>query len=780
MIRGQPRLSLLPSELRDLVKWSGAALGDVIKKEVGSQLFQIIERLRDQMANLRDRGERETLAVLEKQLARLRGLDAKERLTVARAFTLLLEIMNACENAYRSHRLVFHTGGAKPSGPRPEAIIYVLTSHPTEARSPRNIAIFRAIERTLIQALKRNSPRPQLERQLFHQLELAWRIEIVRERTPQVRDEAEHIYSILFEPKILQSLLDVSHDLTPVYIRTWAGGDKDGHPGVDESVMLESLSLSRQSLLGFIARSLAEARETLDLLPGFRLKRECSRLARRLAPLKELKSGDGARIKRLRGELRRFSEKYREEIGASHPSLLRIVRALGIFPGLVVPLELRESSDILMAPPSRGALPIERMLATLGRISRGGDPRWYARGFIVSMTGAIEHLEAAARRVRQVFGSCRIPVIPLFEEVPSLMNSAAIVRQMIKRFQRDIRENWNRQLEIMVGYSDSAKESGVLPSRLAIASCMNALDRECQRAKVQAVFFQGSGGSVDRGGGTVQDQTAWWPRSALRIYKVTVQGEMVERSFATPEITRSQFERIFAATSAALARPAIEPHLAVVRKFSDLVARTYEETIARPEFWQIVGHATPYAHLSELKLGSRPAKRAGPLAELSVKSLRAIPWVLCWTQTRVLFPTWWGVGAAWKQMSSQDRIRLRAAFAREPVFATFVRALGFTLAKVELPIWKIYLRESGLAREQIDEIEGRFDEEYRAATAFLKSISRSTNPLWFRPWLGESIRLRSPMIHPLNLLQILALQENDVHLLRLTVTGTSSGMLTTG
>ena len=161
--------------------------------------------------------------------------------------------------------------------------------------------------------------------------------------------------------------------------------------------------------------------------------------------------------------------------------------------------------------------------------------------------------------------------------------------------------------------------------------------------------------------------------------------------------------------------------------------------------------------------------------------LRAIPWILSWTQTRILFPTWWGVGSAWQASSADEKDKLRRAFQNEPVFSSYVKALGFTLAKVDLAIWFMYLENSvGLSIAKRDSAKSLFEEELRKTTLFLSELTGEENWLWFRPWLGESILLRSSLIHPLNLLQILAHQEKDNRLLRLTVTGISSGMLTTG
>jgi phosphoenolpyruvate carboxylase len=498
--------------------------------------------------------------------------------------------------------------------------------------------------------------------------------------------------------------------------------------------------------------------------------------------LKTIKAADGQKVRAIRRELKAFSQSYVEKIGAIHPGL-RQLKQIGIaFPAFLIPLELRESSDVLMSP-VKPKLAIDRMLEALARISRGADPRWYARGFIISMASELEHIEAAARRQKAAFGELRLPIIPLFEEAGSLARSESIVSAMLKSPEiiEGVREHWNNMVEIMVGYSDSAKEAGVLASRLAIAKALPRLERVCAREKVTCVFFHGSGGSVDRGGGRIEDQTAWWPVSALRRYKVTVQGEMVERSFATASIARSQLEKIAASTSAGLTADSNKIRKTeddqTLAEFAERISARYRETVASPDFLKLVEHATPYSYLSVLKIGSRPVKR---VAQLSVSGLRAIPWVLCWTQTRVLFPTWWGVGSAWEETNEPARKKLRRAFREEPVFNSYVKALGFTLAKVELPVWRMYLDKSGLTPAEIEKATQLFAREYEKAQTFFHELTGEEEALWFRPWLAESIRLRSPMIHPLNLLQLLAEKEKDFQLLRIAVTGISSGMLTTG
>jgi len=779
MIKNLSPIDAAPAELRELVKWSVAILGKIIEKEAGSDIYQLVEEMRKNMAQLREGDDQLALNTLEKYFDKLSALDADERLSIARSYTLMLELINACENAYRSHRLNQHAQQTAKAVDesihkfKGEAIVYVLTSHPTEARSPQSIAVFHSIQHTLQRVFASGLKKEWHEKYLQHELQLAWRVLVSREKSPQVKDEAEHIYSTLFKEETLISLLAVSREVVPVYIRTWVGGDKDGHPGVDEKVMKESLTLARSYLIGFAQKSLVQVRDTLDLLPKHPLHSKLAQFSRELHRLKLIQAGDGARVKHLRSELVKLEQLYQQTIGAVHPLLMRLRQLFHVFPGLVVPLELRESSDMLMGSPKFGTkLAIDRMLKQIAIISRGGDPLWYARGFIVSMTDSIEHLRVASKKVEAALGLNAIPVIPLFEQIESLEKSETILNQMI----RDPK-HWKGVVELMVGYSDSSKDGGVFPSRLAIATAMNKLDKICEREQVKAIFFQGSGGSVDRGGGNIKDQTAWWPKSALKVYKVTVQGEMVERSLSSPEITRGQLEKISESVDALLNKPQSVPHSPILPKFANAISTAYREMIQKSDFLQIIEKVTPYSDLTELKIGSRPTRRS---AQLSVKGLRAIPWVLCWTQTRVLFPTWWGIGTAWKKMNAQDRADLKKAFQEEPVFSSYIRALGFTLAKIELPVWKFYLRKSKLDRQLIFHFETSFEEELNSTLEFMEFINEQKNPLWFQPWLGASIRLRSPMIHPLNLLQILAMEERDFKLFRYTVTGIASGMLTTG
>lgn len=770
----------LPQELRDLVFDTVELLGEVIRREMGEDGFKLVEGIREEMAALRPMSRDEAYPVLQNRLDALRALTPSLRHNIARAFTLMLETMNACENAYRSHRIGERTIALPDE--RPDSIIYVLTAHPTEARSPANIEIFHQLLLKLIPVFRRPQVKltPSERESVKHSLELAWHASVVREKKPRVVDEADHIFSTALREETLETWLQASRDLAPVYLRSWVGGDKDGHPGVDEVTFVESLQKSRTKILEFCRSRLKAVEQDLARVHHRRLLAKLKDLERAIAALKIVKAQDGKQVVKVRKLAHAFIVQYTADLGALHPRLLELKSLFHIFPALVVPLEFRESSDVLLSDPSGRSLAIMRMLKTLKKLSGPHDPRWYARGFIVSMTSELKHLEAAADFVVKVFGSLKLPVIPLFEQSEALLKSEEIVGQLIRsvKLGKALRTLWNGRLEMMLGYSDSSKESGVLRSRVQVAETMHRLDRLCRRNKVTPIFFQGSGGSTDRGGGSIEEQTSWWSSGALRNYKVTVQGEMVERSLASPEITRGQLEKITQLSCGW--REAENRHLYAsegLNEFADRVADAYQKTVHSSEFLDMIGQATPYKFLDLLRIGSRPTKRT---TSVSVEGLRAIPWVMCWTQTRTLFPTWWGVGGAWANATAYQKTAMLEACAKSPVVNSYVKALGYTLLKVRLSVFRVYLEESGLAREQKDAMWAEFCAEFDRTLEFVKIALGSDDLVAWRPWLEDSIVLRSPMIHPLNLLQILAMQEHDDALLRLTVTGISSGMLTTG
>lgn len=775
----------LPAPLRRQVYQAIELLGQVICEEAGKHQFHRIERVRRKMKVLRSSSLESVYRSLKQVLKDLSKLSSQEAYEIAHAFALMMELMNACENAYRTYRL--QTKRTKPKAHHTQSLTLVITAHPTEARSQACIYLFQEMQHLLTQSYKNGFS--QISEALKYFLQLAWRVPMANIHKPSVEDEAIHLYSIVLREDIFDEILSFHQDRIPFYIHTWVGGDKDGHPGVDEQTMKKSLTIAREYFSKFIKKNLTQAQKDFSLVTDSSGKRRSLEkkmvlkigfLKRRVSRLREIKKGDGKRIEDFRREITLFSKQVHKHFNLRSKPIEHILKLFELFPALVVPLEMREDAQIFKKRSKKQrSASIERMLETLKELSRGGDPRKYVCSLVVSMVHSAEDVSSVIELQRKILGVPTIPVVPLLETQYALINAKEIVSNILKNqiLQKALKENWNQKFEVMVGYSDSSKETGTLPSRFLIKQALHKLDKAISRKKIQPIFFHGTGGSVARGGGSVSEQTEWWPISARQRFKMTVQGEMVQRSFSSPEILRRQVTKTLLIVGNQKSKRSFVSQDKLLSEFSDRVCNYYEKKVRDPHFLKIVEQATPYRYLEELKIGSRPTSRK---KKAIFSGLRAIPWVLCWTQTRILFPSWWGIGSAWRDLEPKKKSALKKIFQTNPFFSSFVKLLGFTLQKVELPVWRIYLSSSEINNSVSQSIYREFLFEYRFAIRFVKEVSGSSKLLWFRPWLEASIKLRSAMIHPLNLLQIIALQHRDAKLLRETATGIASGMLTTG
>lgn len=766
--------SNLPEELRTLVSKVSAMLGTVIREYEGDAFFDVVEGYRQQLKATRNKHD---IAALQKIFKQLAKHDRKIQFKIAHAFSLLLELINACETAYRTWRLQ-----QKPDiAPTVTNINlrYVLTAHPTEARSIDVVELFADLSQLFIEGFYNDFNFH--ESKVMSYLRMLWHYPIVKYKKTTVQSEANYIYSIIFSPNINEYLLQLK-DGFELQLSTWVGGDKDGHPGVDANVMINSLSDSRARILNVIQARFARLKDDLKLLKNLGQSRDkelkkVDKLQKELSKLANICKNDGARVTAWIKDYNRFV-KSSNRLVAKHFTIEAISHALTLFPALVLPLELRENIDEIYAALSDRKQSICVMLETLQAVTHGADLRDYARSFIISHCGSAADISAANKLAKQAMKTQSMPIVPLFEDRQAILNANSILSEwlQVQANLNQVRRRWSNQLEVMLGYSDSAKQVGMLASRFLIRQSMFAIEKTLKTYDIKPVFFHGSGGSVERGGGSLREQILWWPNAAAENPKMTVQGEMIQRNFASSEILHSQCRLLSNEAGKRTRNKAVFIKSQALTKFVELVETAYQDLVGNTDYIQYCLDATPFHYLNVLKIGSRPSKRQ--IKTLSLESLRAIPWVLCWTQARILLPTWWGVGGAFKKMSAADKAELKSLYLKDPFFSSFMNALGFTLAKVELPVWGMYLRAAhGKAAVKIFK---EFEDEFDLTINFVRSITGSKQLIPRRPWLEESIALRSPYVNILNMLQIIAMQNKNEVLLKETLVGIACGMLTTG
>lgn len=774
----------LPKDLKDLVDKSITLLGEVIKEEGGVKLYNRVELIRKSMADYRSLSSSAKEASLDELYSQIKNFDGETQHKIVTSFSLMLELMNVCEAAYRTYKI--RQKRIYKSLPKTDnRIVFVLTAHPTEVRTTHNTVIFDRIQNIAVRILEGTGEEDYLLSVVKHNLKLAWLVPMTKHKKPEVLDEANHLFSIVLRKDILDSILRTNRDACQIRIRTWVGGDKDGHPGVDEKVMIQCLEASRSYFIKFLDIYMGEVLDDVKMLERKVFSDKISALRKSLKSLSRIKDNDYEKVDQLKKSIQKIQKEYEKFVGAYGPRINKIIDLLDLFPALVIPIELREDSEVIeKALVSPKPLNISRMLIKLKAIAGKHSIRNYAQGLIISMCQNYGDFKNAVKLQKSHIGRLDVPVIPLFETAQALEDSDEVVSKIMENgsYSKLVSNKWENRLEVMLGYSDSSKGMGVFPSRLNIAKTMRKLDELISKSGFVPVFFHGSGGSVDRGGGKLQDQTAWWPKSSLDLYKATVQGEMVERYFTSPEVYISNVSKIMSNAQISKGKTGPIKLAPILDELSVKVKEKYSEKLKEPLFLEMVEKATPYSYLNVLKLGSRPTKRSTKEGPLDFSSIRAIPWILCWTQTRVLFPSWWGIGSCWEEFKKDSKKvdALKKAYKKSSLFSSFVRTLGFSLAKAEFNIFKLYLRKSSLSKERQEMIIKEFNKEFKLAIEFVKVVSEQKSLIWHTPWLEDSIRLRSSMIHPLNILQILGHQKNDQILVRKSVAGISCGMLTTG
>lgn len=767
-------VSHLPRELSRMVSWSLARLGKAIAEVNGKETYERIEQIRLLM---QDTIGSETLALRKVLLSlqiELSKLDRNQLCQIVHGFSLMMELINAGESAYRIFRI--NQREEKFYSDRPQGIHYVLTAHPTEARTNEFLKLFTEIRDYLVEVLK--SPYLMNESHLDQLLKISLQINISFHEKPSVEDEARYIYQYALNPLNIKLYHSFFTKGIPIHLRTWVGGDKDGHSGVNEKIMVKSLELSRSFFIAYLQKCLKEVLEIIKLSTALNenkvLENQINQLIRKAHDLKKIKPKDHEKVSAFKNELMEIQRDTLKFLNFKLEQFSIISSIFQLYPALVIPIELREDSAIVKESlTSIKKTTIINMLEQVNFITHGTDPKNYIRGFILSMVESAEDLKNGINLVKKIFRGYALPVVPLFENQLALTNADIILNHSITE---DIRQKhlnqWAGNYEVMLGYSDSSKENGVFPSRLMIAKSLKSIQSTLENMNLRPIFFHGSGGSIERGGGDIKEQTASWSKELMANYKVTIQGEMVARLFGSSSILKSQINK-FLDIFSQKDKNTDNDYPEELLLFSIKVSQKYKELMQKEWFWPTIELASPYHFLSELKIGSRPTKRKSGLDQ---RKLRAIPWILCWTQTRLFFPTWWGVGSSWLELNDLEKNKLKILYKENALFAAFIKQLGVTLSKVFLPIWEQYLYQLTGSNEYLKP----FQSELESTILFFYQITGEREFCFHQPWLGESIQLRSTLIHPLNLIQIEAIKRNDLPLLRKTVTGISCGMLTTG
>ncbi|MRA02343.1 phosphoenolpyruvate carboxylase [Acinetobacter lwoffii] len=452
----------------------------------------------------------------------------------------------------------------------------------------------------------------------------------------------------------------------------------------------------------------------------------------------------------------------------------------------LLPKHLNEPAGSLIEHPD-----VQEVFATMRTLAE--QPSESLGAYIISMAEYPSDVLAVLLLQKEAGIEQALRVVPLFETLKDLDGAAATMSTLFNM-------HWYKQHiqgkhEVMIGYSDSAKDAGFMSANWAQYRAQEELTAVAQQHGVQLTLFHGRGGSISRGGAPTQQALFSQPPGSISgAIRVTEQGEMIRFKFGLEEIALQNLEIYTAATLEATLLPPPEPKQEwrdLMHQMTELSVQVYRQTVREnPHFVKYLRTVTPELELQMLPLGSRPAKRK---VSGGIESLRAIPWVFAWTQIRLMLPAWLGTGAALNEVLDQgQRTVLDEMLAEWPYFQTLIDMLEMVLSKADAHVALYY--ESHLTQDEDLKILGtELRQRLQDAVQTLLTLKGESKLLSSNGVLDQSMKVRKPYLLPLHLLQAelmkrrrLYLEQQQAentpvdHALMVSIAGIAAGLRNTG
>ena len=895
-------MSLHARDVERDVRELSTLLGEVLAEQASGEALETVERVRRGAIDYR-RGDADSRAALRSELA---DLDPGTGEVVARAFTTYFELTNLAEERERVRAVREGQQGGTladsvaaaverlaAAGADPDTVERVLgdvlieptfTAHPTEARRKTVKAKLRSVAghiETLDERRLTDREKGRLERDLEAEVTSLWQTPQIRERRPEVTDEALNVQWYL-ENTLFDVVGDVYDGLEAALsehypgleapklfeFRSWAGSDRDGNPYVTPAVTAATLERQRSSVLeqyhGELKRlSGVLSQDDRDLETGEDFRERLAADADRLPdvadrveerypnePYRQKLKLMRERLERV-GGVRAGGYEDADELLADVEAIARSLRANGAsvvadsrvdplarqvdtFGFNLASLDLRDhranhteavaavfesvgvdyagmddaervealTDAVLQSEPVVDLGDADAFEGTTARVLRRFDAladwqREYGADAIdtycISMTEEPSHvLEvlflADQAGVVDLPGHCGLDVVPLLETESALSGARRIMGTL---FENDAYaaalEARDGVQEVMLGYSDSNKENGFLAANWSLYRNQKRLADITDEHGVELRLFHGRGGSISRGGGSMNEALLALPTETVTgQVKFTEQGEAIAEKYANPKIAERNLEQMLNAQIRARYRALTdgndeipESAEASMETAADAAREAYRGLLDTEGFVGYFEEATPIRVIEELNLGSRPASRSD---ERTVEDLRAIPWVFSWTQARCILPGWFGLGTGLEAYldSGGDVESLRRLYEEWPFFRTTLDNAALSLARTDLEIAAEY---AALADDR-EAFFPRIEAEYDRCVELVEAIT-GRERLPPREWMSENLRRRNPYVDPLNLLQVRLLDRDErtdleERTLRLTVKGVAAGMKSTG
>jgi len=796
-------------------------LGNVIKDQAGVKYFRIVEDIRLNSKKYRQTNNNKYLDSIFKTL---KSLKPNEIYIIAKAFTIFFYLSNIAEQVFREHTLDNSKISIKKLTGKNLIFMPVFTAHPTESSRQSTLKkIYKIAE--IIES--NNSSDMNEINSLITQL---WYTREVRSTKPNPIDEVKSLiyYLDILYKDVYQSIVDdgeISSKAKNFDLKfgSWVGADKDGNPFVTTKITKQALEIYSNQILNIYKEQIVKFSEEFSISTDFvespkmltkKIDRYKKILPKEYKHYKRVNYDEHFRIflslvfhrldnfqKNNKGYA--YFDDFLNDMLLFQSSVLEIFgkkiqyNKLDQFIDLVkkfefhgVSLDIRQNASVVNAKSGREYSDFEALLKDIPKLQKiYGDDVF--NSIILSMTKSENDVLNLFKICNKFISKENIPAItPLIEEIEDLQNANLILKRLFahKEYLTFLKNIKNSNQEIMLGYSDSNKDGGIISSQWNVYNAQINLFKEGIKKNINVTFFHGRGGTISRGGGPTYNSITSQPKGTIsNQIRYTEQGEVISDKYSTSYLG---FENIKLGSIAFINESDTKlketiPNEKFLQELADKSIEKYKSFISNPELIHYFEVGTPVKLLSVLNIGSRPTKRTKNAK--NIQNYRAIPWVFGWAQTRNTLTGWFGAGTALDSMIKKYGINhIRKIYKNSDFMQNLISNIEMTLAKSDLKIAKLYV--DGLLNESMLDIYDDIRKESKLALVSILKIKNIDELLDDNKILKNTLRIRNSYLDPLSIIQITLMQKmksNELdpiekNSLLLSINGLAAGLRNTG
>lgn len=803
------------------IKLLGNELGNVIKEQAGTKYFKIVENIRLDSKNYRSTKEEKYLNSIFKSLKKL---EPEEIYIITKSFTIFFYLSNIAEQVFREHFLENKNIKIKKSLKKNLAFLPVFTAHPTESSRQSTLKKIYKIG----ELIEENTSKDMNEiNTLITQL---WYTRDVRSTKPNPLDEVksliyylEILYTDVYENIVNDEEILKNTENFNINFGSWVGADKDGNPFVTTNVTKEALKIYSQQIINIYKNKIKELSEDFSISTDFvkcpeylikTIKKYKNLLPNEYVHYSKVNFDEPFRIylslvfhrlemfqKNSKGYM--YFDEFKKDMLIFQKAVNQIfgnktqIKKLDSFIQYIeqfefhgVSLDIRQNASVVNSKKGKIFIDFKNLLREIPTLQKIYGRKVF-NSLILSMTKSHSDILALFDLSKESMPYKNIPSItPLIEEINDLNISSEIIERLLEtsRYKKFLINYMDNSQEIMLGYSDSNKDGGIIASQWNVYKAQISMFEVGVNNNININFFHGRGGTISRGGGPTYDSIMSQPQGTISSQiRYTEQGEVISDKYSTRYLA---YENIKLGVAAFVNKSSSEIQTKLkYEKFIDEISeksyKKYREFVEQDGLINYFETGTPVNLLSTLNIGSRPSKRSS--THTSIENYRAIPWVFGWAQTRNTLTGWYGSGTALQYAIDEYGIKeVRRIYNNSEFLKNLISNIEMTIFKSDLKISKLYVN-SLLDKENIQIYENIVNESRLVKNA-VKNIKNSKELLSDNEVLKNTLNIRNAYLDPLSLIQITLMQkmknstlkDDEKKALLLSINGLAAGLRNTG